>query len=45
MSAWVQRGHVFLWRYPEGPSGYSGGHLTADDPGCASLEELLLIAA
>ena len=41
MSAWVQRGHVYLWRYPEGPSGYCGGHLTADRTGCGSLDELL----
>lgn len=41
MSAWVQRGRIFLWRYPEGPSGYSGGHLTADGPGCKSFDELL----
>ena len=41
MTAWTQRGKLYLWRYIDSPGGYRGGHLTADQAGCESLDALL----
>ena len=38
---WQMRGNVYLWRYKGNARNYPGWHLTADEPGCAALLELI----
>jgi hypothetical protein len=41
VSKWKQHGKVYLWRYRQPSRHWVGWHMTADDPGCESLLNLL----
>lgn len=38
---WRQEGRLYFWRYTENTRNYPGWHLTADDPCCRSLADLI----
>jgi hypothetical protein len=41
VNKWKQHGKVYLWRYRQPSPNWAGWHMTADDPGCESVLDLL----